>query len=425
VLAYLELFRVLDWGAGIWRALLLVGLVTGPLLLLARTPAAAREPAAPMVLLVAAALALVVNLFAGARAVIHTMDTQEIKMDQGQNTFRALEYLRQGANPYGRTAMLDPVSYLELGKQLGQQPGCLARPMPPDAQISLTRYWARVDARATSAFLPVLHETTACQPLAARTASLGYKYGPALLAGYLPFVLAFGKPGIFVAHIALLLLAVLLFSWFGRARGASCAMIAGALLLLLAPSHLRHNIFKLSASDWGPTLAGAAGVMLLIRGRHGWAALFIGLSVACKILPGLLTVPLLLACRRRTWALFLLPILATHLPFLAWDATGFINNIVLFNWGRPTDSTALAHFLGRPLLVGVQGAGLAAMALALGRARQRQWSARSMLSYLWIAHAAVLLGGAIFHNNYLLWLLPLLALTFLLALESPRSSESA
>jgi hypothetical protein len=423
VVAYLELFRVLNWGAGIWRALLLVGLATGALLLLARAPAG-REPAVPKVLLAAAALALIVDLASGVRAVIHTIEVQEIEMDQGQNTFRALEYLRQGANPYGRTAMLDPVSHNELGQLLSKQPGCLAQPMSPESSAALTRYWARVDAKATAAFLPVLRDTPSCQPFATLAASLGYKYGPALLAGYLPFVFTFGKPGIFVAHLTLLLLAVLLFSWFGRTRGASWAVIAGALVLLLAPSHLRHNILKLSAGDGGPTLAAAAGLMLLLRGRHGWAALFIGLSVACKSLPGLLYAPLLLACPRRTWALFLLPILAAYLPFLAWDTTGFVNNIVLYHEGRLADSTALAYFLGRSWLVAVQVVGLAAMVLALARARKRQWSASSLLSYLWIAHAAILLGAAVFHNNYLLWLLPLLALSFLFALARPRSNDS-
>jgi hypothetical protein len=313
--------------------------------------------------------------------------------------------------------MLDPVSYFELVGQLRRQPDCLAHPMAPEAGASLGRYWGKVDPQATSAFLPTVTQAPSCRDLARLSGSLGYKYGPALLAGYFPFVLVFGKPGIFIAHIALVLLAPLLFAWFGRAQSRPWTMIAGAVFLLLAPSHLRHNVLKQSASDWGPTLAGVAGLLLLLRGRQGWAAFFIGLSVACKILPGLLYLPLLLSCRRRTWVLFLLPIVASFLPFLSSDGQGLVNNIVLFNLDRPTDSTALAHFLWRPHLVVVQIAGLAAMAIALRRAHKRQWSAPSLLVYLWVAHAGALLGGAIFHNNYLLWLLPLLSLTFLLSAQ--------
>lgn len=57
------------------------------------------------------------------------------------------------------------------------------------------------------------------------------------------------------------------------------------------------------------------------------------------------------------------------------------------------------------------------MTIALHRAHKQQWSAPSLLTYLWVAHAGALLGGAIFHNNYLIWLLPLLGLTFLFSAE--------
>jgi hypothetical protein len=411
-LADLELFRVLDWGHGIWRAALLLALAAGAIALLVRARTGARPQATPLLLPVAAA-ALAVNLYAGAQAVAHTVATHQIKLDQGQNTFRAVEYLRRIANPYAQTAMLDPYSYVDLRLRLRQEPRCLARPMAPDAEAAVARYWADVDPRATPDLLPSVADTPACHALRLQRASLGYKYGPALLAAYYPFVLAFGKPGIFVAHIAFLLLATGLFVWFGRARDESWGPTAGALVLLLAPSHLRHNVLEASASDFGPTLAGVAGIMLLARGRERWAAILIGLSVASKLLPGLLYAPLLLACRRRNWAWFLSAIIVTFVPFLIWDAGGFVNDILLFNLGRPTDSTALAHFLSRPWTVGVQVAGLAAMIVALHWARKQRWSMPSILAYLWVAHAAVLLGGAIFHNNYLIWLLPLLGLSFL------------
>jgi hypothetical protein len=417
VVAYLELFRALDWGYGILRAILVVGLAALALVLLIRTRAGERQGLAPVLLLPAAGLALALNLYASIKVVVRTVEAQEIEMDQGQNSFRALEYLRKGANPYATTAVLDPYTYLDLESHVRLQPSCLARPDVPNPMAALASYWQNVDPKATSKLLPILNDTVACGSLAREAASLGYKYGPVLLLTYFPFVLAFGKPGIFVAHIVLVVLATLLLAWFARARGSSWATTAGAVFLLLAPSHLRENVLHLSASDLAPTLAATAALVFLVRGRDGWAAFLIGLSVACKVLPGLIYAPLLLACRRRQWSLFLLPIAVSFAPFLVWDSRGFVNNIVLFNLGRPTDSTALAHFVSQPVLLALELAGLAALLVTLGWARKQHWSAPSILAYLWVGHAAVLVGGAIFHNNYLIWLLPLLGLTFLFVVD--------
>jgi hypothetical protein len=426
VVAYLELFRVFDWGHGILRANLLVGLGAVALVVLVRPRRqGARRGPGPFLLVPAAAVAFAVNLVAGVQAVAHTAAAHEIEMDQGQDTFRAIQYLRLGANPYAQTAMLDPVSYVELASRLQRQPQCLVRPMPPDVMAAASRYWSSVNPAATSGILPVIDNTPACQSLSVAAASLGYKYGPALLATYTPFVVGFDKPGIFVANIVLLLLSTALLAWLGRSGGKSWAVVAGGLLLFLAPSHLRHNVLTLSASDLGPTLAAVAAVAFLVRGRDGWAAFLIGLSLACKILPGLLYLPLLLACRRRTWALFLAPIVATFTPFFVWDRQGLVNNILLFNLNRPTDSTALAHFLSRPWLVAVQVLGLSAAAFALHRARKQAWTPPAVLAYLWVAHVAVLVGGTIFHNNYLIWLLPLLSLTLMLAFGTALTSAVA
>jgi hypothetical protein len=422
VVGYLELFRTLDWGYGIWRALLVVCLAAAAYAVLTRTRGQPRPAERPMLLVPTAALALAVNLVAGVQAIRSTLATGEIEMDQGQNSFRAVEYLRKGANPYAQTAMLDPVSWAEALPRWQQQPGCLVASAPSNLLASFSRYWANVDPKATASVLPAISAAPECKPLQTQASSLGYKYGPLLLAAYLPFVVGFGKSGIFVAHIVFVLLTVALLVWHGRRRGSPLPVVAGAVFLALAPSHLRHNVLESSASDLGPVLAATAAVIALMRGRDGWAAFLVGLSVAGKTLPGVLYVPLLLACRPRAWLLFFAPIVATFIPFLVWDSGGFINNIVLFNLGRPTDSTALAHFLPPVGTRMIQAAGLATMVLALLRARKRAWLPQEILAYLWAANAAVLAGGTIFHNNYLLWLLPLLGLTYLSVVDPDRAT---
>jgi hypothetical protein len=413
VVGYLELFRELDWGHGIWRATLVVVMAGVAYALLTR-PRGLNPPAPrPFLVALAAAAALIVNLVAGVQAISRTLKTGEIEMDQGQNSYRAIGYLRAGANPYGQTAMLDPESWADLAYAVPHVRGCLLAPLPDNLEAALDRYWYTADPRATTTLLPAISQAPECKPFRIQSASLGYKYGPMLLASYLPFVLVFGKSGIFLTHLVLVLLSAGLLLWHGLRQRRPLSVVAGALLLFLAPSHLRHNVFEASASDLGPVLAATFAVMMLARGRDGWAAFFIGLSVASKTLPGVVYVPLLLACRPRTWVAFVAPVVVSFVPFLVWDGTGLVNNIVRFNLGRPTDSTALAHFLPRPGMLFVQAIGLLVLVLALLRARRRGWAPSAILAYLWVANAAALAGGTVFHNNYLLWLLPLLALTCL------------
>ena len=44
------------------------------------------------------------------------------------------------------------------------------------------------------------------------------KYGPALIASYLPFVLAFGERGIYVNHLVLLVALLVVMMWWARRR---------------------------------------------------------------------------------------------------------------------------------------------------------------------------------------------------------------
>ena len=429
VVAYLELFRALDYGHGIVRALLLVGLAGAACWLLGRVERGAGLGPSTWMLLPAALVAMLVNLVAGGQAISRTVATHEIQLDQGQNTFRAIQYLRLGANPYGRSALLDPASYSELVTSLQRHPSCLVRPSSSAWRAAFRRYWLEVSRPVPAVVMPAIADNPECQTHQRALASLGYKYGPALLAFYAPFVWGFDKPGIFVAHIVLVLLATWLLAWFGR-NGAgfwtgSWPLAAGGALLFLAPSHLRHNVLASSASDLGPTLAAVAAVVCLTRGKDGWAAFLIGVSVACKVLPGLIYVPLLLSCRRRTWAVGLVPVLAAYVPFLAWDAQGFVNNTFLFNLGRPADSTALAFSISGTTRALVQVAGLAAACFSLNRACKQAWTLSAVLSYLWVAHVAVLLSGPIFHNNYLVWLLPLLSLTYVAGNGSTARAETS
>ena len=62
--------------------------------------------------------------------------------------------------------------------------------------------------------------------------------------------------------------------------------------------------------------------------------------------------------------------------------------------------------------------------VVIHRARKSRWAPASVLAYLWAGHVAVLSGGTIFHDNYLLGLLPLNASTFIVVVASPSDDRS-
>jgi hypothetical protein len=96
-------------------------------------------------------------------------------------------------------------------------------------------------------------------------------------------------------------------------------------------------------------------------------------------------------------------------PFAWWDWTGLWHNSG-YPFFRDADSTALAFYLSRRTAAALRAAGVLAALTLAARAHRRAWAPREAIEYLLGAHLAVLGTGTTLHNNYLLWLLPLLPL---------------
>ncbi len=402
----LELFLVFDWGQGPARTALLALLA---LLLVAcrrwahrvatlATSSRGAARAARIVLFVG----IVANVGPWLYFVVDVARTGTLHSDQGQTVEDGLQVLREDINPYGAATVTDSFAYGLAMEALAATPSCRATQAQANFRVG----------RADDTVVPRIAQGADCEELRLLFASLGFKYGPATLLFYLPFVAAFGPPGFLVSHLALVAACAALI--YRRAVLDTGSWVWGALVLcpLLWPTPLAWNVLAMENVDIFPVVLATLAYLACTRGRYGLAALCIGVSAAAKFLPALLFLPLLARGPRRYWAVPFVVLVAAFAPFAAWDRTGLVNN-VLYPFTRPPDSTALAFFLPplvRTVVRGAAGIGVAALAV---RAHRLAWDASSGLEYLLFAHLLLLAVGTAFHNNYLVWLLPLVSLYLL------------
>jgi hypothetical protein len=176
---------------------------------------------------------------------------------------------------------------------------------------------------------------------------------------------------------------------------------------VLGPSLVRFLTLRHSDSDLAPTVLALFGLVFIERGHHRAGAVSLGLSVGAKLFSGLLYFPLLLGVPKKTWWWALGTMAVAFGPFLMWDATGLLSNLILFNFIRYGDSTALSYYLPVPAQNAILALYAAIPLILVVQAHRRGWLSSGRLAYLVVAHLGLFLSAKIFHNNYLVWLLPL------------------
>ncbi len=403
-----------------WDGLARFGLLIATLITLVALPAAARflgrrySGVRPGGALVAVALALVLAAIAlhgvaGVHSLVETHRTDHIAKDEGKHTYYSLVLLFAGGNPYARGALLDPIEYVHQ-VMLHRNSRCLAFRSPPD-QTHLDTLWRG------EIFLDPVRDRAFVRPEArcdeARRAfeMLGMKYGPTTLATFAPAVWLFGKSGIFVVQIALLLgICWVLAIWSREIAQGDLFLASLAFWPLLGTVHVYAMTMEDSASDLPGVLYALLGLFFFQRGRHGWAAALIGLSVSAKLMPGLMYTPILLSMGARPRLLFAAAAMLPFAPFAVWEPGGLVGNILLYNLVRDADSSSLAYYIAAYDRNVLLAAAVALVLWLFWRTHRAGWQLTAHLRTLLIAHVGVVGTAKNFHNNYVIWFLPVVGL---------------
>jgi hypothetical protein len=137
----------------------------------------------------------------------------------------------------------------------------------------------------------------------------------------------------------------------------------------------------------------------------------VGLSIATKLLPGIAVLPALIPqqCRGR-YLVGLVVGLAPIVPFLAWDPSRFIANIIVFNLSRSADDTSWLHAVPPALATATHLVFAAALVAAAVYVWQRRPPLATRAALAAMLGLGAILAGPGAHHNYQLWWLPFYAI---------------
>jgi hypothetical protein len=386
VCAVFFLFSVFDWGYGGLRAALLLALAA-----LAfwrrwfREPSAAPSAAWTGAAVVAVALALMIHIALSATWIARSVETRTVPSDQAETVMASLGVARAGHNPWASDTITDRVAHELAVDDLRSKPECGAVPA------------------ATAA--PAISPAATCAHTRVLFASLGFKYGPAVLAFYAPFLAAFGPAGFPISHLLLFVVTVVTLAAWTRTQRGGAFWTALAIAPFDLTPHVATNILDQGHLDLLPALLCLMAVIAAERRQYAIAGGAIGVSIAAKFLPGLVFVPLLFAGPWWSVTLALAIPLVCLAPFAISDWTGLRHNLG-YPFSRDPDSTAWLFSLTGPMVWIVRLAALAIIGWLLLRAQRRHWTRAATLEWIIGAQLAILAAGTTLHNNYLVWLLP-------------------
>jgi hypothetical protein len=193
--------------------------------------------------------------------------------------------------------------------------------------------------------------------------------------------------------------------------------VAGlALLMILCERNVSFNYVNNSATDVWPLLFGAVAVLATLDRRPVLLGLALALALGSKLFPSVLFLPLLMMpFRPKAVVVFALALGGLYLPWIVWDATGFLYNVLLWPLAMGKDTTSWLYHLGDHATLAAR----AALVVMIGWAWWRQLADGDPASLPWtlaLVGTATVAAGGVFHNNYVpwfsIWLAPALAIRF-------------
>jgi hypothetical protein len=400
---WLQCFRIRTWEQAGYRILLLGVIAAGLALLPWQASAAPSPESRPRRLWWLAGIASVLLLWdaaAGVIAIKHTVQTDDIRMDQGQSTLKAAQGLWHGENPYGEGALLDPYGYMaRLGLRIAAGVG--PHDVGPEVEPMLWRYWATHDPDLRARLLPPPPQGASAAAVR-ETAILGYKYGPVPLLATALMAPALGPLAVTATNVVLTFALYALVWLILRSSALPVEFAALGFIAVLADHFPVWYYMHFSDSDVWPLVFCALAVLAMMRGWQVALGAALGLALACKLFPSALYLPLLLVARSWRAAIACAAVaLALFVPFALWDPSGFAGNFFLWTWLMQPDVTS---WIGRvpPALAWAIRCGIAALVVAL---YWRLVLGRDSMPFRTLAliNVAIVAAGTVIHNNYVPW----------------------
>lgn len=248
----------------------------------------------------------------------------------------------------------------------------------------------------------------------------GYKYLPVMPAVYLPLGLALGVRGVLVTNLLLQTATVALMLCLGRRAGGYRTGLVAIAIYMSLPL-VAEQLFAKGTTDLVAIVPLLLGFVAFKRSDF-LSGVCVGLSIAAKLLPGVVFAPCLLPSGAGARARYGLGILCGTLPILpyALAAPGaFYDNIILFNAIRPPDSTSWLAFAPAGTALVARSIFVALVLAVMVHVWRRAPDLTARCALAAALTLAVILAAPTAHHNYQLWWLPFYALALAATLSQP------
>jgi len=402
-----ELFFYYDWDSGLLRGAIVAALLG---LMLGARALGMRSAPWPRWLLVLASVGVAFLLYWHFKEGLLSTVRQR-RSEMGDIHVRAVKLLTHGVNPWAFGTVLESsaLHYLIVAPEVV---ACRTSVTPSEE----TQHEVWESERRGDELFPERINEPGCEQAKKILAVVGYRYGPVMVASYVPLVLAVGRGGEYLTHLLFLLailgaMVVLLRAWPKEALVMAC-------VILLGQSVLRRDTLLDSDCDLIPTALMLWALVAFEKGRPFTAGALTALTLAAKVFPAAFLLPLLLSAARggrgRQLAGFALVSLLAWGPVLALDAVGVWDNVFRFNVDRAGDSTALSFFVPAALMTALRLVIAAGCAFAFWKLVLRRFEP---IAFVALCMGAFFLFTKVFHNNYLVWWLPVVGVTLARALS--------